>query len=80
MFEYRDVTKIKTILKFGEGDSAFGSVSEMDISDMLKEKGFDVEVKNIILDSHIKTLGEHKVKIKLSFDLDPTISIIVEKE
>ena len=72
--------KIKTKLKFGEGDTAFGSVSEQDVVNMLKEKGFDVDIKNIIMESHIKTLGEHKVKIKLGFGFEPELSIIVEKE
>ncbi len=72
--------KIKTKLKFGEGDTAFGSVSAQNIADMLKDKGFDIDIKNIILDSNIKTLGESKVKIKLGFNFEPEISIIVEKE
>jgi len=72
--------KIKTKLKFGEGDTAFGSVSSQNISDLLKEKGFAIDIKNISLDSNIKTLGEHKVKINLDFDLHPEISIVVEKE
>jgi len=72
--------KIKTALKFGEGDTAFGSVSEQDIVNMLKDRGFDIDIKNIILDSHIKTLGEHKAKIKLGYGFEPEISIIVEKE
>jgi large subunit ribosomal protein L9 len=80
LFKKLNKFKIKTTLKFGDGDTAFGSVSEKDISDMLKEKGFDIDVKNIILDSHIKTLGEYKVKIKLGFDFEPEISIVVEKE
>jgi len=80
LFKKLNKFKIKTSLKFGEGDTAFGSVSEKDISDMLKEKGFDIDAKNILLDSHIKTLGEHKVKIRLGFDFEPEISIVVEKE
>ncbi len=80
LFKKLNKFKIKTVLKFGEGDTAFGSVSEKDISDMLKEKGFDIDIKNITLNSHIKTLGEHKVKIKLGFDFEAEISIVVEKE
>jgi len=80
VFKKLNKFKIKTKLKFGEGETAFGSVSEQDVSDMLKEKGFDVDVKNIIMESHIKTLGEHPIKIKLGFGFEPTISIVTEKE
>ncbi|MBI3671373.1 50S ribosomal protein L9 [Candidatus Azambacteria bacterium] len=73
--------KIKAKLKFGDGnDTSFGSVSAQNISDMLKDKGFEIETKNILLDSNIKTLGEHKVKIKLGFNFEPAVSVVVEKE
>ncbi len=80
IFKKMNNFKIKTKLKFGEGDTAFGSVSAQNISDMLKEKGFEVAIKDVILDSNIKTLGEHKVKIKLGFDFEPNVSVVVEKE
>jgi len=80
VFKKLNKFKIKTKLKFGEGETAFGSVSTQNISDLLKEKGFEVETKNVSLDSNIKTLGEHKVKINLGFDFEPEVSVIVEKE
>jgi len=75
-----DGFKIKTSLKFGDGDTAFGSVSSQDISDMLKEKGFNVDSKHIHLEHNLKTLGEHHVKLDLGHNLHSNISVIVEKE
>jgi len=44
----------------------FGSVNTIQISEALKEKGFDVERKNIQLqDDQIKEVGTYKAKVKL---------------
>lgn len=75
-----DGLKLKTSLKFGEGETAFGSVSGQDISDLLKSKGFEIKNPEILLDSNIKTSGEHPVRIKLRFGFEPKIIVVVEKE
>ncbi|MEK7453190.1 MAG: 50S ribosomal protein L9 [Patescibacteria group bacterium] len=81
IFDKLNGFKIKAKLKFGEGnETSFGSVSAQNISDMLKAKGFNIETKNLQLDSNIKTLGEHKIKITLGFNFEPEIYVIVEKE
>lgn len=80
LFKKINKFKIKTKLKFGEGKTAFGSVSAQNIVDLLKEKGIEIDVKDVLLDSNIKTLGEHSIKVKLGFNFEPKISIIVEKE
>ncbi len=80
LFKKLNGFKIKTKLKFGEGETAFGSVSSQNISDLLKEKGFEIDTKNIILEHNLKTLGEHKIKINLGFGFEPEISVVIEKE
>lgn len=72
--------KIKTYLKFGEGETAFGSVSISDVANLLKERGFEIKNSDILLDANIKTSGEHPVKIKLKFGFEPRVIIVVEKE
>lgn len=52
--------------KVGEGSKLYGSVTEKDIADKIKEK-FNVEVnkKKITIDTPIKALGSYIVSVKL---------------
>ena len=46
----------------------------------MEEKGFHIGKSNIALEHPIKTLGEHKVKIKLEHGLETEIKLTIEKE
>ena len=55
----------------------FGSVNTIMLAEALKDKGFDVDRKNIIFDEeHIKEVGTYKAKVKLHKE----VSIEVEFE
>jgi len=59
----------------------FGSVNTIQIAEALKEKGFEVERKNInIQDDHIKEVGSYKAKVKLHRDVHVEISFDVVSE
>ena len=49
----------------GVGDKLFGSVTAQEIVLKLKETGFEVEKRYIQMEAPIKTLGEHKIGVKL---------------
>jgi large subunit ribosomal protein L9 len=65
--------------KVGDQDKLFGSVSVKDIEAALKEKGYDISRKMIVHEhgEHIKELGEYKVKVKLTHDVEATITLNV---
>ena len=65
--------------KVGDQDKIFGSVTTKDIESALKEKGYDINRKMIVHEhgEHIKSLGEFKVKIKLTHDVETEIKLIV---
>jgi len=68
-------------VKTAEDDKIYGSVTAQMIYNSLKEKGYEnIERKKILLHDHIKTLGEHKVDIKLHTNVTATLNILVEKE
>jgi len=71
---------LKTTLKLGGRGDAFGSVSPAKIISLLEEKGLHIVKSNIALEHPIKTLGEHKVKIKLEHGLEAEIKLMIEKE
>ena len=75
------VIKGKTFVlkaKAGEGERLFGSVTNMDVADVLAENGVKVDKRNIDLTEHIKTLGQYKVKIKLHPQVKTDIIIDVQ--
>ena len=66
--------------KAGENDQLFGSVTAKDIADLLEKQGYTIERRKIQLPEPIKTLGEHKVPIRLHRDVTVEITANVVKE
>lgn len=66
--------------KAGENDQLFGSVTAKDIADLLEKQGYTIERRKIQLHEPIKTLGEHKVPIRLHRDVTVEITANVVKE
>ena len=64
----------------GEHDQLFGSVTSSDVASQLEHKGFNIDRRKISLDEPIKTLGEHKVAIRLFKDVTAHVNVTVEKE
>ncbi len=73
-------TPVTIKVKSGEEDKLFGSVTTIDIEKALKEKGFDIDRKKILLDEPIKRLGEYKLQVKLHKDVVAELTVQVEKE
>ncbi len=76
-------TKLEKVeLKIGAKTSStgkiFGSVNTIQIAEVLNEKGYDVDRKNISLnDETIKEVGTYKASIKLYKDIKADISFEV---
>ena len=66
--------------KAGENDQLFGSVTSKDIADLLERQGYTIDRRKIQLDGAIKTLGEHKVPIRLHRDVTAEVTVHVAKE
>jgi large subunit ribosomal protein L9 len=66
--------------KAGENDQLFGSVTAGDISDALAAQKYSVERRKIQLDEPIRTLGEHKVTVRLHRDVTAEITVNVTRE
>jgi large subunit ribosomal protein L9 len=72
--------KLTSIQKAGESDVLFGSVTAKDIADLLEKQGYQIDRKKIQLDAPIKTLGEHKIAIRLHREVTAEVSLSVNKE
>jgi len=66
--------------KVGDNDTMYGSVTNADIADLLKEKGFDIDRRKILLPDAIRALGESHVPVKLHRDVTAQLKITVVKE
>lgn len=75
-----DKLSLKFVMKTGDDDRLFGSVTSQMISDAIEEKGFAVDKKEIEIPEPIKTLGKSFVFAKLSPDLISKIKIKVIAE
>jgi large subunit ribosomal protein L9 len=55
----------------------FGAVTNMEIAAFLKDKGFDIDRKKIVLAEPIKNLGEYSVPVKLHPEITATLKVSV---
>jgi large subunit ribosomal protein L9 len=66
--------------KVGDNDTLYGSVTNGDIADLLKEKGFDIDRRKILLPDPLRALGEANVPVKLHRDVTAQLKISVVKQ
>jgi large subunit ribosomal protein L9 len=58
----------------------FGSVTSQDLSEALASQGVSLDKKKILLTEPIKTLGVHKVPVRLHADVLAELTVTVERE
>ncbi len=78
--EKLNIVSCTATVTVGEEDRVFGSVTTQEIADLLKDKGFDIDRKKIILDEPIKALGIYDIPIKLHSEVEAKIKLWVVKE
>ena len=63
--------------KVHEGEKLYGSIQASDISAKLKEAGYDVDKRHIVLAEPIKQLGMYTLKIQLHKEVESKIKLWV---
>jgi large subunit ribosomal protein L9 len=58
----------------------FGSVTNTDVSQALKEKGLEFDRRRISISEPVKKFGEYKAQIRLHPEVQATINLIVKPE
>jgi large subunit ribosomal protein L9 len=66
--------------KAGENDQLFGSVTANDIAEALAAQKYTVERRRIHLEEPIRTLGEHKVAVRLHRNVTAEVTVNVTRE
>ena len=67
-------------MKSEDDNKLFGSVTKLDIVNLLEENGIKIDKKYIDLESPIKTLGEHEVNVSFTKEISESFTLSVEKE
>ena len=72
---------IRIVRRVGVTAQLYGSVTAADIVDFLKERGFEVDRRKLILPEPIKAIGEHDVPLKLHREVTVPLKVhVVEKD
>jgi large subunit ribosomal protein L9 len=66
--------------KAGEGDTLYGSVTSVDIADLLAEKGVIVDKRRVLITEPIKTLGEYTVPVRLHAEVTAELTLKVQAD
>jgi large subunit ribosomal protein L9 len=65
----------------GEGTKLYGSITSADIAEKLsQELGREFDRRKIQLDESLRQLGTHQVAIHLAPQLEPEITVVIERE
>ena len=76
-----DAGKVEVAIKVGEGGKVFGSVSNKEIAaEVKKQLGLEIDKKKVQLKDALKTLGTHKVPVKLHPEVTAEVTVEVKEE
>jgi large subunit ribosomal protein L9 len=68
------------VRKAGEEGKLFGSVTAMDIAEVLKTAGFEVDRRRIELDQPLKALGNFTVPVRLPAETSALVKVTIAAE
>jgi large subunit ribosomal protein L9 len=76
------ISKITLIVKANAGEEGklFGSVTTMDIAELIKKEGIEIDKKKISIDDPIKRLGTYTVHVQVHPDITTNITVQVVQE
>ena len=67
------------IRQAGESGQLYGSVAARDVADAANAEGAKVERSMVVLDTPIKTLGLHPVKVRLHAEVTVTVTVNIAR-
>lgn len=73
-------TSLTISMKVGEEDKLFGAVTSMDIENLLRAEGFEIDRRNIHLEKPLKSLGEYIIPVKLHREVTADVKLTIIKE
>ena len=80
MAERLEGVECKITAKVSEEDRLYGSITVRDILKALQGQGVEIEKRMILLTEPIKTIGTHKVPIRVYKEVEPEITVEIVPE
>ena len=74
------VVEVVLVRRVGDTEQLYGSVTATDIADVLKDKGFEIDKRKLVLPEPLKTLGEHTIRLRLHQEVDVSLKVQINKE
>lgn len=71
---------VEVKVRAGEEDRLYGSVTNLDLEKLLRDRGFVVDRRRIDLTEPIKRLGTFRISIGIAHDVTATITLKVLRE
>lgn len=75
--EFLESKRVVVMAKIGENGKLFGAITNKEISNEIKET-FSLDIDRKKIECNLKSLGEHKVIIKLHSDVKAEITVLVK--
>lgn len=72
-----------TLILYARGGGAgrlFGSVTSQEVSDALREQGYELDKRRILIEEPIKTVGLYTVKCKLGYEITAPLKLDVREK
>ena len=66
--------------KAGDSGTLYGSVTNVEIAGLMAAKGVEIDRRKIVLHEPVKTLGSHKISIRLHRKVIAEVTLLVESE
>jgi large subunit ribosomal protein L9 len=79
LLEKIEASPLVLVHQAGESDKLFGSVTNMEIAEALKNRGLEIDRKIILLSDPIKSLGDYEVPVKLHPEVVANLKVSVTK-
>ena len=79
LLEKIEASPLVLVHQAGEADKLFGSVTNMEIAEALKNRGLEIDRKIILLSDPIKSLGDYEVPVKLHPEVIANLKVSVTK-
>jgi large subunit ribosomal protein L9 len=80
MAERLEGVECKIAAKVSEEDRLYGSITVRDVLKALQSQGVEIEKRMILLTEPIKTIGTHKVPIRVYKEVEPEITVEIVPE
>jgi large subunit ribosomal protein L9 len=75
--EKLEATELALTARTGEEGKLFGSVTNLDLERALREQGFAIDRRRILLAEPIKQLGSYTVAVRLQPEVEATVRFTV---